>query len=132
MTPENIKNYLKSQLPDTEVIVAGINADHARCLGVWESRDPPRRRRCIGEKASTTWQEAAFTLLVHWTDNPVDAEKQAAALALRFDPAPGEIDGIPVISCTVSAPRWAGRTVNRICEYSMDIRVRYKEVATNA
>lgn len=131
MTPENIKNYLKAQLPGTEVIVAGVNTDHPRCIGVWESRNPPRRRRCIGENRNTTWQEAAFTVLVHWTDNPVAAEQQASALAARFDPAPEQIDGISVVSCTISAPRWEGRTVNRICEYSVDIRVRYKEVAIN-
>lgn len=132
MTPADIKNYIKSQLTDAEVIVCGINADQERCIGVYDSRTKPARRVCIGGKDSTTYQTAAYTVLVHWTDNPVAAEAMARTVAALFDRISNiTMDGVPVISSTATQPRWAGRAVNRCCEYTFDITINYKEAVSN-
>lgn len=128
MTPENIKNTIKAALPQAEVIVCGLNADRQCCIGVYDSRTKPKRRVCIGGKRNTQYQSAGYTVLVHWTDNAVTAENTARTVAALFDGISNTtMDGVSVVGCTVSPLRWEGRAPNRVCEYSFDITIHFKE-----
>lgn len=133
MTAANIKNFIKTMLPDAEVIVNGINANVQKCIGVYDAKTPPEPRVCIGGKKNTKWQPKRFSILVHWTDSPVECEKFAQQIKELFHGKSNlEMDGIHVCSCAAANPSWAGRADNRVCEYIIKLDINYKEENDNA
>lgn len=134
MTAENVKNYLSAVLgKGVSVIVNAIDSNAQQCIGVFDSRTPEKRRRCIGDKKNTKYQSRSFSILVHWTDSPVTGESKAKEIMALFDHKSDLIvDGVKVFSAEAEYPRWAGRAQNRVCEYVVPVKFNYQEVNSNA
>ncbi|HEZ7987405.1 MAG TPA: hypothetical protein RWO09_10810 [Ruminococcus sp.] len=65
---------LLAELLDFENVTAGcINASLDETVGIYQ-REPFVPRECIG--GDSGYQTARLRILVHWTDNPLEAEKK--------------------------------------------------------
>lgn len=74
---------LLAELLDFDSVTAGsIDASLDKTIGVYQ-REPFVPRECIGGDPS--YQTSKLRILVHWTDNPLDAEKKACEISELFD-----------------------------------------------
>ena len=83
LTLEQVAEWLLKQDADLNgrVTVGAIDANLDRCVGVYnDNRASGGQRICIGGAACTRYDYKQVTLLVHWTTNPVTAEKKAVEL----------------------------------------------------
>jgi len=81
MTLEQIVEWLKQFLPDGCGIAAGhIDGNADKFVGVYNARRPGKQRICLGGAANTKYQEKKISILIHYTDDAVEAEAAAQAL----------------------------------------------------
>lgn len=134
MTAENLKNWLKTKLEGAEITVGCINGDLPTCIGVYDGKSKGGQRVCIGGLKNTKYQEAAFTLMVHWTTSPVTAEAKAREVYNLFYGLSGvDMDGAHVISADPGKqPEWAGRDARSVCEYAIRLNIKYGRNEANA
>lgn len=135
MTAENLKNWIKENLePDgTSITVGCINGDLPMCIGVYNGKTTGSARICVGGRKNTKYQEAAFTILVHWTTSPVTAEaKSREVYNLFYGLSNTDMDGIRVISADPGQqPEWAGRDSRSVCEYVIRLKIIYERIEGN-
>lgn len=131
LTLEEVKDWIKSQ--DTElsgcIAVGSINGNSEKFVGVYPLRPSGNTQRiCIGGSAQTKYQSRSVSVLLHWTDSPVTAEKKAAELYGRFY---GLSDTVMGESRVVSAdpgpePISVGKDDRGICEYVIRVKMIYE------
>ena len=130
MTALNMADVLADVLSLDAVYAGRIDANQDRCVGVYNARNQPARRMCIGGAACTRMHEKRFTVLIHWTDNPSQAEDQAETVAKALETIRNyKLDGIGVIRFAVaSQPVPVGFDERGIAEYAIETKVIYEEV----
>ena len=134
MTAENLKNWLKTKLEGAEITVGCINGNLDTCIGVYNGKSSGRQRVCIGGPKNTKYQDAAFTLLVHWTTSSVTAEAKAREVYnLFYGLSDVYMDGVHVISADPGKqPEWAGRDTRSVYEYAIRLNIKYERIEANA
>lgn len=117
---------LLAVLLETESVTAGcIDASKTETIGVYQ-REGFVPRECIGTDSS--WQTAKLRVIVHWTDNPSEAEKKAQEIAELFDGFEDmETDKHIIKFANVKAVRNIGKDEKGICEYITDVDLIYTE-----
>ena len=131
MTNQNVVNWLKSQTDVGDGIAVGaIDESKSRFIGVYDSKSAGKQRICIGGKNATKYQTKNVVILVHWTNNPTDAEKKAQEISeLMYGLSDVEMDGIKVVASDASAPGWGGRDSKSVCEYIVNVKIEYERDA---
>ncbi len=134
MTAESLKNWLKTKLEGAEITVGCINGNLDTCIGVYDGKSSGPQRVCVGGRKNTKYQEAAFTLLVHWTASAVTAEAKAREVYNLFYGLSGVyMDGVHVISADPGKrPEQAGRDARSVCEYAIRLNIKYERNEANA
>jgi len=86
-----------------------------------------------GGKKNTKYQEATFSLLVHWTTSPVTASAKAMEIYNLLYGLSGEImDGMRTVKSDPGGqPEWAGRDTRRVCEYVIRLKLTYERMNKN-
>lgn len=117
---------LLAVLLDAESVTAGcIDASKTETVGIYQ-REGFVSRECIGTDSS--WQTAKLRILIHWTDNPSEAEKKAQEIAELFDGFENmETDKHIIKFADVKAVRSIGKDEKGICEYITDVDLIYTE-----
>lgn len=130
MTVLNIADVIADILSLESVYAGRIDANQEKCIGVYNARNQPARRMCIGGSSCTKMHEKRFTLLIHWTDNPSQAEDQAETVAKALEAIRNyKLDGIGVIRFAVPSQAVpVGFDERGIAEYAIETKVIYEEV----
>lgn len=117
---------LLAYLLETESVTSGcIDASKSETIGVYQ-REGFVPRECIGTESS--YQTARIRILVHWTDNPSQAEKKAAEIAELFSSFEDmETENHIIKFAEVKAVRSIGKDEKGICEYIADVNLIYTE-----
>lgn len=128
MTLLNIAEMLARVLGLEDVYAGKLDGDLDRCIGVYNVKKSGARKICIGGKACTKTKEKHISILIHHTDNPTLAEKQAERVSevlsdLRDEPT----DGGTVRYTACGEPISVGRDERGICEYVIEATVYYEE-----
>ncbi len=135
MTAENLKNWLKEKLGlgDDQIAVGSIDGNKDQYIGVYDGKSTGSQRICIGGKKNTKYQEATFSLLVHWTTSPVTASAKAMEIYNLLYGVSGEImDGMRTVKSDPGGrPEWAGRDTRRVCEYVIRLKLTYERMKEN-
>lgn len=115
---------LLAELLDFEGITAGcIDASLEKTIGVYQ-REPFVPRECIGGDSS--YQTSKLRMLVHWTDNPPEAEKKAHEISELFDGFRDVEAADHIIKfADVRAVRSIGKDEKGVCEYIVDADIIY-------
>ena len=131
LTLEQVAGWLLKQDAELNgrVTVGAIDANLDRCVGVYnDNRASGGQRICIGGAACTRYDYKQVTLLVHWTTNPVTAEKKAVEL---YDSLYGlshiTMGGMRVVTVDPgTAPVPVGRDVKKVYEYVIHLKICYE------
>ncbi|MDE6784330.1 MAG: minor capsid protein [Ruminococcus sp.] len=117
---------LLAELLETESVTAGcIDASKPETIGVYQ-REGFVPRECIGTESS--YQTAKIRILVHWTDNPSQAERKAIEIAELFSGFEDiETENHIIKFAEVKAVRSIGKDEKGICEYIADANLIYTE-----
>lgn len=131
LTLEQVAGWLLQQDADLKgrVTVGAIDANHDRCVGVYnDNRASGGQRICIGGAACTRYAYKHVTLLVHWTANPVVAEKKATELYEKFYGLSHiEMGGVQVVCIDPGAvPISVGRDAKKVYEYVIHLKICYE------
>ena len=129
MTTLNLLNWFVSQdatLAD-KIAVGNIDGNAEHFIGVYAATSAGAQQRvCIGVPALT--DSASFTVLVHWSNSPVQAEAKARELYNRLYAFTGTMDGVTVYYCDPGAqPISVGKDANGICEFVINVRITYEK-----
>lgn len=129
MTALNMADVLADVLSLDAVYAGRIDANQDRCVGIYNARNQPARRICIGGAACTRMHEKRFTVLIHWTDNPSQAEAQAEHATAAIERIRNyRTEDAGVIRFAVpSQPVPVGFDEQGIAEYAIEIKVIYEE-----
>ena len=130
LTTENVKNWLKTKVNIGDGIAVGaIDGNAERYIGVYDRKTGGKQYICVGGKEQTKTGEKGISVLVHWTNSPVDAEKKAAEIYGLFYALTNELmDGITVYLAEPGAsPANVGRDARGICEYVIDVTLTYRK-----
>lgn len=132
LTLEQVAGWLLQKDADLEgrVTVGAIDANYDRCVGVYnDNRASGGQRICIGGAACTRYAYKYVTLLVHWTTNPVTAEKKAIELYEKlYGLSYIEMGGVQVVSADPgAAPVPVGRDVKKVYEYVINLKICYRK-----
>lgn len=117
---------LLAELLETESVTAGcIDASKHETISVYQ-RDGFVFRECIGTESS--YQTAKIRILIHWTDNPSQAERKAVEIAELFRSFRDiETENNIIKFAEVKAVRNIGKDEKGICEYIADVNLIYTE-----
>lgn len=117
---------LLAELLDFGSVTAGcIDASLDKTIGIYQ-RDPFVPRECIGGDSS--YQKSRLRLLVHWTDNPSQAEKKALETAELFDGFRDmETKNHIIKFADLKTVRSIGKDEKGVCEYIVDADIIYAE-----
>lgn len=117
---------LLAYLLETESVTSGcIDASRSETIGVYQ-REEFVPRECIGTESS--YQTARIRILVHWTNNPSQAEKKAVEIAELFSSFEDmETENHIIKFAEVKAVRSIGKDEKGICEYIADVNLIYTE-----
>lgn len=128
MTNQNIVNWLKAKTEIGDGIAVGtIDESKPRFIGVYDPRSTNKQRICIGGKSATKYQIKKAVILIHWTNNPTEAEAKAREVSeLLHGLTDIDMDGVKVIASDASHPVWAGRDVKGVCEYVVNVKIEYE------
>lgn len=123
MTLVEIADLLAELLDFDNVTAGSIVASLDKTIGVYQ-RDGFVSRECIGGDSS--YQTSKLRMLVHWTDNPSEAEKKAFEIAELFEGFREMETADHIIKfADVKAVRSIGKDEKGICEYIVDADVIY-------
>lgn len=117
---------LLAELLETESVTAGcIDTSKPETIGVYQ-REEFAPRECIGTESS--YQTAKIRILIHWTDNPSQAERKALETAELFSGFEDmETENHIIKFAEVKAVRNIGKDEKGICEYIADANLIYTE-----
>lgn len=125
MTLFEIADLLANLLETENVTADCINASIDETIGVYQ-REPFVPRECIGGDSS--YQTSKLRILVHWTDNPSEAEKKALEISELFDGFRDmETKNHIIKFADLKAVRSIGKDEKGICEYIVDADIIYTE-----
>ena len=115
---------LLADLFEFEDVTAGcVDSSKSRTIGVYQ-RSEFVPRECIGTDSS--YETSKIRILVHWTDNPATAEKQAFEVAELFQSFDNISTENHIIKfAEVKAVRNIGKDEKGICEYVVDTDIIY-------
>lgn len=115
---------LLAELLDFEGITAGcIDASLEKTIGVYQ-REPFVPRECIGGDSS--YQTSKLRMLIHWGENPHEAEKKALEISELFDGFRDVETADHIIKfADVRAVRSIGKDEKGVCEYIVDADIIY-------
>lgn len=115
---------LLAELLDFDSVTAGcIDASLSETIGVYQ-REPFVPRECIGGDSS--YQTSKLRILVHWTDDPPEAEKKALEISELFDGFRDMETADHIIKfADVRAVRSIGKDEKGVCEYIVDADIIY-------
>lgn len=128
MTLLDIANLLAKILDMKDVFAGNIDGNLPECIGVYNSKRAGKNRICIGGKACTKTKEKDISILIHHTDNPTFAEKQAEkVLDILSDIRNEPTEGGTVRFMALNEPQNVGRDERGICEYVIETTIYYEE-----
>lgn len=94
-------------------------------IGIYQ-REQFSPRECIGGDSS--FQTSKLRALVHWGENPSDAEKKAHEIAELFDGFRDMETTAHIIKfADLKAVRSVGKDTKGICEYIVDVNIIYTQ-----
>lgn len=118
-----IRDFFKSKYGWTESISVGRidkNRDKAVCF--YNSRHGLPKTTALGGKNNKSWQCLPVTMLLRWTNSPVEAERKARELYDFFDEKTFEINGRRVfVISRYEFPIDLGSDGVGVCEYSLEL-----------
>lgn len=117
---------LLAELLDFDSVTAGsIDASISESVGVYQ-REPFVPRECIGGDSS--YQTSKLRMLIHWGENPPEAEKKALEISELFDGFRDMETADHIIKfANVRAVRSIGKDEKGVCEYIVDADIIYTE-----
>lgn len=123
----NIADMLGDILTFEDVYAGTIDGNLDKCIGVYSSRSSKPQRICVGGKACTKTLEKHISVLIHWTDNPTQAEEKAQSVLDNIsDIRQYKADGFTVKYLECREPASVGRDERGICEYVIEATVYYE------
>lgn len=121
---------IDTELPDC-IAVGTIDGNKEKYIGVYNDPNASGKQRvCLGGIAQTTYREKRVTLLVHWTNSAVQAEKKAAELYEKLCGRSGfQIGEVKIVYLDPgAAPVSVGRDVRGIYEYVINMKIIYERM----
>lgn len=116
-----------------ESVYAGTaDANLKQCIGVYNAKNSRSHKICLGGSDCTRVHEKSISILIHWTDNPTEAEKQSQKVfdSLSSVSAYSASDFlINYISCKDPIP--VGRDDRGIYEYVIEAIIYYERKKEN-
>ena len=127
MTLLNIADMLSDVLGFEDVYAGTIDGNLDKCIGVYSSKTSKPQRICIGGKACTKTLEKHISVLIHWTDNPTQAEiKAQSVLDILSDIRSYAVGDLTVRYLECKEPVSVGRDERGVCEYVIEAAVYYE------
>lgn len=106
LTISNVRDWLASLLPGTNLYAGSIDANQNQCIGVYQREGT--WNQAIG--APSTYQQINIKLLVHWGTSILDCETKSSALFdLLLANRKSTINNQPLIDIQVRPPTNIGR-----------------------
>ena len=127
----DIVTWLQGQDNDLiECVSAGcIDGNKKKWIGVYHAKRTVKQRMCIGGAEMTGYGEKYISLLVHWTEKPVEAEKKASKIQSLFYGVSNTLMGSThVILADPGPPIPVGKDNKGIYEYIIEIKMTYERV----
>ena len=125
LTLLEIADLLAELLDFDSVTAGGIDASLDETVGIYQ-RDDFTLRECIGGDSS--YQTSKLRILVHWTNNPTEAEKKACEIAELFDGFRDmETKNHIIKFADLKAIRSIGKDEKGVCEYIVDADIIYTD-----
>lgn len=120
-----IADMLAEKLSFEDVFAGNLDASLENSIGVY-LREEQSPRKCIG--GTESYQTVKLRILVHWTKNPSEAEKQAYMLSELLEGLSDEKTSEHIIKFTESTKvRGIGKDEKGICEYIVDADIIYSD-----
>lgn len=120
-----IADMLAEKLSFEDITAGNIDASLDKSMGVY-LREEQSLRKCIGDTES--YQTVKIRILVHWTKNPSEAEKQAYALSELLEGLSDEETNGHIIKFIQSTKvRGIGKDEKGVCEYVVDADIIYSD-----
>ena len=129
MTTEQVKNWIKAQLPDFAdcIRLGAVDANVERYLGVYPGNPSGRMHIALGGVDCTRYDTLYVRLLLRWGKSQVAAERQAQALwRLFYGLTDTHMDGAAVSYVDPgSGPVSLGRGGDGVFEYTINLTITY-------
>lgn len=127
MTLEEVKDYLKGKVASPHWYIGKINANDKQCIGVYPTQGPMRPIP-LGGIGNKTYDTRAFSLLVHWGQDAVAAERKAWELYDMLYAQSGTAGGGAVwFDMRTDAPVSVGTDDKGIYEYVINFVIYYRK-----
>ncbi len=127
MTLLDIADMLALKLGTEEIYAGNIDANQQRCIGVYNAKSAGLKKICLGGKACTKTLEKKISILIHWTDDPSQAERKAQAVSAALSELRNCECGDYILKFVQSNdPVDVGRDERGICEYVIECRIYYE------
>ena len=127
MTLLSIADMLADVLGFEDIYAGFLDGNLSKAIGVYNSKRSKKQHICIGGKAFTKTLYKDITILLHWTDNPTQAEEQAHFMADKLaDIRSYKHEGFRIQFIQADNPIWIGRDEKGICEYVINANIIYE------
>ncbi|NLZ45678.1 MAG: hypothetical protein GX896_03200 [Clostridiales bacterium] len=127
MTLLNLADILAEILDFDDVYAGCLDGTKEKSIGIYNSKNPQPKRICIGGKACTRTLYKDITILIHWTDNPTQADVEAEFVANKLDEIREyQHEGFTIKLVQPNNKVWVGRDEKGICEYVINTTVIYE------
>jgi hypothetical protein len=121
-----ITDMLADKLNFDDVYAGNIDASKEKSIGVYY-RDGQTFRKCVGGTESS-YQTVSIRILIHWTNNPTEAEKQSYTIARLIENLSESETAEHIIKfADIKAIRSIGKDEKGICEFIVDADIIYTE-----
>lgn len=118
-------DMLAEKLEFEDVYAGNLDASKEKTIGVY-FRDEQCYRKCVG--GTESYQTAKIRVIIHWTNNPTETEKQAGKLAELFENLSAAETSEHIIKfAEFKALHYIGKDEKGICEYVVDADIYYSE-----
>ncbi len=127
MTLLNIADMLADVIKIEDVFAGNIDGNKNKCIGVYNAKNSSQHKICIGGKANTKTKEKHISVLVHWTDNPSECERQAQNVLNALENIRQyNIDEYNVNWIRCNNPVSVDKDERGICEYVIEVTIYYQ------
>lgn len=129
MTIENVKNYIKDNLPEVcgKIQLAGINGNADEYIGVYPDNDRNNVFVAVGGLDNTYTDNLRCKIIVHWSTSIIDCGVMASKIfTLFYGKSNILIDGKKAYYCQPSNLVWQGRDNRGIHEYAINLNILFE------
>lgn len=127
MTTSDVADMFVRILKFDDIYAGNIDANKGKSIGVYTSKNERPQRICIGGKSLTKTLEKHISILIHWTDEPAQAEMQARNILDKISDireySAGKFN-VHFIMC--KEPVSVGRDERGICEYVIEATIYFE------